>query len=115
MTMVVITAEAEGVASAFNTATFPREGNGTYALSTSCPFTCPETMPVEPELPAETFETTTLTAFEAAEPGFVTVTGTTPTWDAVAVPVVASWVDETNVVLRGVLPNKTCAPSTKPL
>src|SRR5271156_2684591 len=58
---------------------------------------------------------TTVTAFETAEPGlgFVTVTGTLPACAAVAVPLAASCVDDTNVVARAVPPKFTTAPLTK--
>src|SRR6266853_5797253 len=72
-------------------------------------------MPVEPDDPPETLTTVTLIALEVDGPGFTTVTGTVPTWAAVAVPVAVSWVEERKVVVSGVVPKSTCAPERKPV
>src|SRR5580704_4363625 len=58
---------------------------------------------------------TTVTAFETAEPGFgfVTVTGTLPACAAVAVPLAVNCVGDTNVVASAVPPKFTTAPLTK--
>src|SRR5271154_4770854 len=57
---------------------------------------------------------TTVTAFETAEPGFgfVTVTGTLPACAAVAVPLAVNSVDDTKVVASAVPPKFTTAPLT---
>src|SRR6266403_315403 len=115
MTIEVMRAEVEELASAFNTPTFPKKGKGTYALSTSCPFTCPVMTAVEPELPAETLITVTLMLFEVGDPGprLVTLIGTVPTWETVAVPVAVSWLVDTKLVARATPPKFTKAPDTK--